>query len=230
MTCSAGISNKDTFSSQVFSTTIDVFIIMSKIVLAVSELPDTLKNAVRQILGANATIEIVSTTEVDTMPGPCFVGNRQVAVGINIETGATQRVDGSYGGNPYALGQQKSGIDDAGTIQLSPKMALVYGEVGGRGKFVKLYVHPSLIDSLALPEAPTLTEDQLCMLWCIKSHKAAYRKEIVGRNGLGAYNKDNSVIMELVAAELAKVNRAGSISLTAKGKAATPDQNPKGIW
>ena len=203
---------------------------MSKIVLSVSELPSTLKNAVRQILGQNATIEIVPTTAVNTMSGPCFEGNRQVAIGINIETGKTQVTKGSYSGNPYCGGQQKSGIDDAGTIPLNQNTALVYGETGGRGKFVKLYVHPTLIDSMALPEAPTLTEDQLCMLYCVKRFKPAGRRDSVERNSLGVYNKDNSIILELVAAKLAKINKAGSISLTPKGKSLVPDQNPKGLW
>ena len=190
--------------------------------LNVSELPAPLQKAALGFVGRNKSIEIVAATEIEVNCFVCFEGNRSVHVAINALTGENKESLGTWGGStpfvPSSMGSSTQQIPEGG--------AVLAGETGYK-TFVKLYVHPSLLDNMQLDTPPELSDEILTMLRVISGYKAAARKEYVEEySELGTYEAVNPIIIEMVELELVKINKRGSISLTNKGKGLAPRHAP----
>jgi hypothetical protein len=137
-------------------------------------------------------------------------------------TGENKENLGTWGGStpfvPASMGSSTQQIPENG--------AVLAGETGYK-TVVRLYVHPSLLDSLQLEAPPELSDEILTMLCVISGYKAAARKEYVAEySELGAYEATNPIIVKMAELELIKINKRGSIALTNKGKGLAPRRAP----
>jgi hypothetical protein len=93
---------------------------------------------------------------------------------------------------------------------------------GGRRPGVERTYHPMSAWKFLpapLPQEDKLTDVDIRVLLVIRGIKSSYRAEEMRREKLGVYSPDNPVIANLLAKDYLKMNKAGAISVTDKGKA-----------
>lgn len=187
------------------------------IYIKVSNLPDAIKNAVKSYIGLNTDIEVKSAAQIEINCDVTFQGNRALHVAIDCATGNKSETMGTWGGSTAFVQSSM----ERHTVDIPNNTAILSGETGYK-TILRLYVNPSLLDSFSLPEAPEMSDELLCMLWNIKVHNTAGRKDCSEEYGLGEYNKHNPHVLALESKGLVKINKAGSISLTTQGKSLAP--------
>lgn len=182
-------------------------------VVATKELPASLQQALKKVGFRRKDIRVcpATSTSVRSSAGD---GSRGFTMAVNMATGQMSDVSvGSWGGqNPF----KKEPIDWMDKpVNIPTNGAIINGTTGGHGTFATIYIHP---DSLAplLPGETDITEREKKIL-SYAGYKSAYKKEKFLRN-----NVTKGEILSLVARGYMKMNKAGSTSLTPKGKNARP--------
>jgi len=177
--------------------------------VGLNELPSALQKALKKVGYRRRDVRVYSATETTIGP-PSFEGSRGFAMAVNLKTGQMSDIQyGSWGGpNPF----EKKPVDhQRKPVRIAANGAIITGEVGGRGVFASIYVHP---DSLAplLPGGNDVTEREREIL-AMACYKSFYKKELFERHRV---TKDE--ILNLVKRGYMKMNKAGATSVTPKGK------------
>lgn len=188
--------------------------------IELSDAPDCIRAAVAQCGKHGGTIPVLAAKEWYG-GGGAFTGNRAIAVAVNLQTGQTSdALLGSWGGsNPFV----DNPMDAPNVHPIAPGHAIVAGETGGRGTFVRCFVHPDSFAPLLKTEEHELSETaQRCLdVHCFLNSRG--RREYFERHGWSA-DKLAKAKAELAAKGLLKVSRNGAAKVTAAGKNATKDQ------
>jgi hypothetical protein len=181
--------------------------------LDIKDLPPQIQRAIKSVY-RKPSIEVIPATEYSTS-GAGFEGNRAIAVGINLSTGKTETLTGSWGGrNPF----ENKPVDRPQKNKLPPNMAVLLGESGGRGTFMRLYVHPSNFDSLALAgETVSLSDKEQKALNMIAGLNSRGRKDEFPREGMGEYGPTNQYVKSLAEKGLVKI-QGRAVKITTKGR------------
>ena len=184
--------------------------------VAVNDLPDGIKMALKKMRFGRRDIQVVPTSSFSVATS--FEGNRAVAVTVDIRSGrVTESQQGSWGGpNPY----EDKPIDRPAKINVPNKSVIIAGEMGGRGKFLRIYVNPSDLDEVILADEEDeqiLTDDEIKALNIIGGIKGGYRASEFERYGLGPYSKTNPTIKSLSDKGMIKFMGAG-IRITTLGR------------
>jgi len=175
------------------------------------ELPDCLQSALKSVGYAKADIQVI-VREKESIGSPGGDGYRSFAVIVNMSTGERQTHWGSWGG-PCIFAPNNRVDNDFNEYTIPPNGAVITGYTGGASGVTRASVTLSPANVLPmLQEVNHLTEEELNVLGIIRSYTSAYRKQLL--TGKGA------VIDRLVDGGYISRNKAGSISLTTKGKSA----------
>jgi hypothetical protein len=89
-----------------------------------------------------------------------------------------------------------------------------------RGKprsFRILFRDENIAKLLPAPTAP-MSDGAKSALNIIATHQGGYRQDAFSRAGLGTYNAQNPLVVELEASGMIKINKAGAISVTTSGR------------
>ena len=185
--------------------------------VATKDLPATLKDALFA-LGFNRADIAVTAKETFSAALCANDGCRGFVCLVNLSTGETVSQKGSWGGaNPF---EAKIVDRDDARRPLPANFAVILGYEGrGRPTSASITVHPQTIaPGLLAAPAVELTEQQREALLNVSRYKPSYRAEYFERSGLGKYGAENPTVVDLVAAGLLAVNKAGAISMTTAGK------------
>lgn len=143
-------------------------------------------------------------------------GARGFVTIVNLDTGARQTVNGSWGGANMFAHSPVDGTEER--ITIPPNGAVIKGTRGYPRTFATVYAHPTAVGAHLLPSgAPAddlLTDVEKSALGafvCLKSGE--YRREALARCGATA-----EVLGSLVLRGYLKRNRAGATQITTKGK------------
>lgn len=195
------------------------------ILVAVKNLPPTIRQALGSIGYYSADIQVAATEEITPTPHAYGDGYQGVGVILNLATGYYKVLHTSWGGpNPF----QKT-VGDATTeqaVKLTENMAIVHAQKGGsRGTChgATIYVSPATLTPMLPPKAQTTEMDQR-ILYCLACLKSFARKEEMQRAGV-----TEAHVVSLIERGLAKRNKAGALSITLEGKNAR-DERRASCW
>jgi hypothetical protein len=161
----------------------------------------------------------VEPAETFRLAGGFGNGYRGFAVAINMGTGETRGLYGSWGGgNPFER-KQVDNDDRAHPIPVNGA-AFVGQEGGGRPVSGKLYVRPDQVVAL-LPAADPVSDRERSLLAIFGGIKGGYRREY-----LAAAKATEAELDALVARGFLARNKAGATSITTAGKNARGGQRP----
>lgn len=180
----------------------------------VKELPECLQSALTNNGYHRPDVELTAKETYALSPNTAFEGSRGFTCAVNLETGKSITLHGSWGGaNPF-----ETTIDhDASERPIVANMAVVHGETGGRGSFARVHVAPATLAAMLPAPATELTPAQGVVLHCLKGYKSAYRRDEAARYGVNSKEYE-TVINELAAKGLAKVSSNGATQITTNGK------------
>ena len=183
--------------------------------VAVRELPQTVQRALKAVDYGRRDIRVEARPTISIL-GAGGDGYQEFAVILNLETGHSETLEGSWGGaNPWSPRNQVDLDDRQHAIPMNG--AVIKGtRGGGRPVYAVLYVNPNNMATL-LPAPVDLTPQEDWALAIISGLKPGYRGESFERRDLGAYNAQNPVLISLVKKGLVKATGSG-IQITTEGK------------
>jgi hypothetical protein len=138
---------------------------------------------------------------------------------VNLDTGETQTVKGSWGG-PNMFNPNNAVDNDQQSYTLPPYGVVIKGQRGG-GKpvYATLHIPASMVDRMLPAPGPELTKEEKDALYCHDSIKGGqYRKDELRRR-----NVSEATISAMIERGYLKRNRAGATSITTEGKNARGD-------
>jgi hypothetical protein len=180
------------------------------------ELPDTLREALRQIGYSGQDVPVEVTTEVSPY-SPAGEGSRGFSAVVELSTGRSKVHHGNWGGGSPAT-QAQVDVDDRES-PLLPGFAIIKGSTGNR-TFATIYLNPENVAKY-LPAPVSLTDRELGILAQFRALSSAGRKDEWQR--FPASKPSDEEIDSLVAKGLLSKNKAGAVSLTTDGKNAARD-------
>lgn len=183
--------------------------------VAVKDLPPVLQRALKEVSYGKRDIEIEAKSSV-SVQGAGGDGYQEFAVILNLETGESKTLMGSWGGaNPFSPRNQVDLDDRQHAIPMNG--AVIKGtRGGGRPVYATIYLNPGNMNTLLAPPVD-LTPQEDVALAIIGAIKPAYRGDSFSRKGLGQYVAGNPLIKSLEAKGLVKTTGAG-IQITTAGK------------
>ncbi len=183
----------------------------------VKDLPLSVRDALRAVSYGKADIEVRTETTV-TMSDAGQSGRRAFVTLINLTSGQTRTVHGSWGGQN--MFNTANAVDnDTNAYPIPDNGAILRGSTGGGGTWATLHI-PASMRAGILPAAPeSITKEERDALYCHKSIKAgAYRRDEMTRRRVTPETVD-----ALVTRGYLKRNAAGSVTITTAGKNAVGD-------
>lgn len=178
------------------------------------DLPETIQNALKARNYNKRDIQVVVSEKESLYCGAGMQGYQSFSDLVNISTGEIVQNTGSWGGaNAYCLDNHVDLNDNYYPI---PKdVAVLKGFHGGTSNITSCSVYLSPANVLPLLESgrSDLTGAELNLLGYFRAYKPAYRKPYID-----SFGKDG--IDKLVNEGYLSRNKAGSLSLTTKGKSA----------
>ena len=184
----------------------------------VKKLPPTLLPALRAI-GYNKPSIAVETTKGYYLTGSSGDGTRNIAVAVNLATGAFKVELGSWGGaNPF----EKRQVDmDEKVRPIPTNFAIIKGtNQGSKTLFARILVSPENMQKM-LPassgEAEEISEQEKLVLGIIGGIKSSYRREYFDRKNLGPYASSNPLLQDMQKKGWIKISGVG-IQITTSGK------------
>ncbi len=180
------------------------------------ELPDSLKEALRQVGYGAQDVAVEVATEVSPM-SPGGQGQRGFSAVVELSTGLSKIRYGNWGGSSPA-GQAQVDADDRPS-PLLPGFAVIKGAIGNR-TFATIYLSPENVAKF-LPATPDLTPRELGILAQFRSLSSAGRRDEWQR--FPQSRPSDGEIDSLVAKGLLAKNKAGAVSMTTEGKNASRD-------
>ena len=189
--------------------------------VAVKDLPQSVQRALKSVGYGRRDIRVEARPSI-SIQGAGGDGFREFAVILNLETGHSETLKGSWGGaNPWNPRNQVDMDERQHTIPMNG--AVIKGTEGGnRPVYAVLYVNPDNMAAL-LPAPVDLTPQEDWALAIISGLKPSYRGEYFERRDLGAYNVQNPFVQSLIAKGLVQATGSG-IQITTAGKNAV---NPR---
>jgi hypothetical protein len=176
--------------------------------VAVKELPDSIRKALRDVGYRSRDIGVVPQETVSLNPY-AGDGERGFAILVNLSTGASKTVHGDWGGSSPVVGPS---IDrDHGMHPLPRDGVAIVGSAGGRGTYATIYVHPDSVVPL-LPGDVEMSEREAGILRSM-GMTSSYRKELFADMKI-----QQDEIDALVKRGWISMNKAGALSLTTAGK------------
>ena len=137
-------------------------------------------------------------------------GRRAFTLAVNLRTGQVSQVAmGSWGGPNQFVQRPVDDLDSK--IKIPPDNAVIKGSEGHGPTWAMIYVHPETLTPL-LPGDGDLSEREKDILGMMR-YKSFYKKELFQRNRV-----TKEEVKKLADGGYIKVNKAGSTSLTTKGK------------
>lgn len=180
------------------------------------DLPVALFNALRDVRYGKSDI-LVSPREkyrVQSMGGD---GYQSFVVAVDLGTGRTKEIEGSWGGPSINDPYNQVDRDDT-EYPLPYNGAVIVGSRGGgHPTYAEIYVHPDNLQKLLPGGEVEVTDNEVKVLQIIKAIKSSYRGDEFSRNGLGLYSKSNPLIVGLAGRGLLKITGAG-VMITDEGK------------
>lgn len=179
-------------------------------------IPDCLRAALAACGKKGGTVEIKAAERIHA-GGCAFTGNRPVACAVNLDTGERSEIrHGSWGGaNPFV----DVPLDRPKDVAIPPRTAIVEGETGGRGTFVKVYVHPaSLAPLLPQGDRPELCPELQRTLDAHCGLNSRGRSDHFRRNPVQYPGGLDAAKTELARLGLLQVSRNGAAKVTAAGR------------
>lgn len=137
-------------------------------------------------------------------------GRRAFVVLLNMTTGESRYVQGSWGGANIFNPQNPVDLDDRTHI-IPPNGAVIKGSQGYGGVRATIFVHPSSLAPL-LPAGPTVTDREKQILG-LMGYKSFYKKE-----RMDEMKVTPEELTSLASKGLIKINKAGASSITTAGK------------
>jgi hypothetical protein len=147
-------------------------------------------------------------------------GQRGFAILVNLDTGETKSMVGSWGGSNMFTATL---VDNSREVIPMPVNGVVIkGQMGYPRTFATLYVHPRMVGRfLPSGESETLTDEEQQAIYCFAAIKGGeYRRDEMRRRGVTDVTVDS-----LVERGYLKRNRAGATQITTKGKNARTIRN-----
>lgn len=189
---------------------------MSIVYLETKSLPDTILSALTGVGYARPTIGVyvADTASMHAMSGD---GMRGFTVLLDIDSGRSERFDGSWGGaNPFVPNPVDS---DTRSRPLPPNGCVISGHIGG-GKpcYASLTIHPSRAAKLLPAPSEALSERLSLVLGVFARFNSRGRSEWFARHGAASEPE----LTELETRGFIKRNKAGSVTCTAAGKNTAP--------
>lgn len=188
-----------------------------------NQLPQSLQSAL-QSLGFNKADIKINAKEFTRLENPAYGDGYQSSVTlVNLETGARQTIEGSWGGsNPWQT-RENAQVDGMGNQNEVPLIAglsaVVKAQRGGNHPTsATIEVHPNTLLKLLPASEVQLTETQKGILKIIRSYTSAGRKDEFQRSNLGTYGPEHPEIKILSEQGFLKITKAGAISITTEGK------------
>lgn len=180
----------------------------------VKELPASLQRALSNQGYARPDVEVKSAETYTLDPGTAFEGSRGFCAAVNLATGQSESVKGSWGG---ANAFERSIDHDQTDRPIVPNMAVIKGESGGRGTFARVIVAPSTLAALLPAPSAELTDAQAVILAVFKQCKSFARMDEARRYGIKNAQYAEAV-KECVAKGLIKQASNGATQITTEGK------------
>jgi hypothetical protein len=137
-------------------------------------------------------------------------GRRAFVVILNMTTGESRYVQGSWGGPNMFSPTNPVDLDDR-EYPIPPNGAVIRGSEGYGGVRASIFVHPSSLTPL-LPAGPTVTDREKQILG-LMGFNGKYKGEEMRRA-----NVTQEELKTLADKGLIKVNKAGATSITTAGK------------
>lgn len=188
---------------------------MNPVYLAPSDLPALIVEAIK---GAGCPVRSsipCYVSETASMHAVSGEGCKGFATLIDLDSGATRTVWGSWGGgNPFARGEHDSVDHDTAERPLPPNGCIIKGYIGGaKGGRVSITIHPTRAAKL-LPEQGSVSERDRVLLGVYADLNSRGRKEYFERHPTAVPTP----------AELASLADRGFIKLAKNGAVTiTPD-------
>lgn len=187
--------------------------------VAINDLSSALRDALKGIGYARPDIKVIPASSVDpTDAGES--GRRAFVVIVNLDTGARDGRNGSWGGpNPWS----SSPVDSAeGHIEIPVNGAVIKGSRGYGPTYAVVYAHPDAFGRmLPAPADDVLTDLEQQAIYCFAAIKGGeYRRDEMRRR-----NVTSDVVDALVTRGYLKRNRAGATQITTKGRNARTVRN-----
>jgi hypothetical protein len=144
-------------------------------------------------------------------------GSRAEYVLVNLITRETWSVPTSH---PYF--DRADNGDRCGNLELRelpPDTCLISGGIFcGKPGSIAIHVRPENMTAMLPAPGPELSAQQKSALDVICTIRGGARRDEFDRRSLGAYGADNPHVSALLAAGLAKKNKAGAVSVTTDGR------------
>ena len=187
------------------------------------ELPEVLQSALRAIGYHRPDIAVEGTEKVSLFDAG-GEGRRGFSVLLDLTTGDSRKVQGSWGGANMFNPSNVVDLDDR-EHTLPPNGAVIQGSEGYKGVYASIYLHPSNIAKVLPPKTEISDKDRsiLYAYGCLKS--GTYRQEELSR--IGASQAD---IDSLVTRGLLKKAINGATSITTEGKNTRTSHAGSGRW
>lgn len=156
-------------------------------------------------------------SETESMHAVSGDGCRGFATLIDLDTGETRTVVGSWGGgNPFARGEHDSVDHDTTERPLPPNGCIVKGYVGGsKGGRCSVTIHPSRAAKLLPDQSQSTERDQLLMA-VYGGYNSRGRAEYFERNP--SHKPTQTELESLAARGLIKLARNGAVTITPAGR------------
>jgi hypothetical protein len=178
----------------------------------VKELIPALRDALASVRYGGADVRVEAAERVDSY-SEGGTGSRGFCIVVNLDTGARERIVGSWGGgNMFVRSLVDSGSE---RVELPPNGALVKGTMGYPRTFATIYAHPAAVGRfLPSGEEEELSAEEQNAMFCFVGLKGgAYRREELSRRRVS-----DSTVESLISRGYLKRNRAGATQATTKGK------------
>ena len=182
--------------------------------VSVREMPPSVQRALKEVGYHKSDIAVEVASEY-TIFYPAGEGRRAFCAVVNLETGQSKVLYGSWGGaNPY---EKPSAVDADDTHRPLPPTAVVINGVEGGTVYATIRVSPSLMPAL-LPPSTEVTDQEKAALNVIGGIISSYRKQEFQERKLGLYGPTNPLILSLAKKGLVKILGSGGIQITTSGK------------
>jgi hypothetical protein len=182
----------------------------------VRDLPEVLSSALSTCSYAKPNVQIL-IKEKESVQGAGMQGYRSFAMIVNMSTGESKQLQGSWGGsNPF---NPTNVVDNNDQVYVIPKdMAIILGFTGGSSGITHATITFSPHNILPiLTCAPDVSNEEQKLLAIMRGYKPAYRKPYL--------DAKKELVNSLVERGYIKRASNGALSLTVSGKNACEGVN-----
>lgn len=185
----------------------------------VANLPEPIQNALKALNFGRADLPVFTSATVQ-LGGSASDGEKAFTTLVNLSTGEHHTEWGSWGG-PNAFDRANLVDNDRNTYTLPGDGVVVTGSGNGsKARYAFLHIPSSMTARVLPPKGEALTEDLQTVLNIYVENNSSGRTREFGELRYKKWTKDriDAATAELVTGGYIKQNRAGSVSVTTKGR------------